>query len=65
MAATAILDFRKFKILTVDLLQDGIHHLAKFHQNWSITEIWRFYGFFKWWSSAIWDLLGAYWDHTR
>jgi len=26
---------------------------------------WRFNGFLKWWSTAILDLLGAYWDHPR
>jgi len=36
MAADAILDFQKFKILTVDPLQwANMHHHAKFHQNWS------------------------------
>jgi len=34
MATAAILDFQKFKILTVDsLLEADMHHLAKFHQN--------------------------------
>ena len=34
MAAAAILDFQKFKILTVDsLLEADMRHLAKFHQN--------------------------------
>ena len=31
----------------------------------TVAEIWRFNGFLKWWSSAILDLLGAYWDHPR
>jgi len=36
MAADAILDFQKFKILTVDPLQwANMRHHAKFHQNWS------------------------------
>jgi len=34
MAAAAILDFQKFKILTVDpLLGANMRHRAKFHQN--------------------------------
>jgi len=34
MAAAAILDFQKFKILMVDLLPGANkRHLAKFHQN--------------------------------
>jgi len=36
MAAAAILDFQKFKILTVHPLQGGnVRHRAKFHQNQS------------------------------
>jgi len=34
MAAAAILDFQKFKILTVDpLLGADVRHHARFHQN--------------------------------
>jgi len=34
MAAVAILNFQKFKILTVDPLYGAnVHHRAKFHQN--------------------------------
>jgi len=36
MAAAAILNFQKFKILTVcPLYVSNVRHLAKFHQNWS------------------------------
>jgi len=31
----------------------------------TVADIWRFNGFFKWWSSAILDLLGDYWDHPQ
>jgi len=35
MAAAAILDFQKFKILTIYPLPGAnMRHLAKFHQNW-------------------------------
>ena len=30
-----------------------------------VAEIWRFNVFSKWWPSAIFDLLGAYWDPPR
>ena len=67
MAAAAILDFQKFEILTVRPLYGynmrHVPNLIKIGQ--TVAEIWRFNGFFKWWSSAILDLLGAYWDHPR
>jgi len=67
MAAAAILDFQKLEILTVRPLYGynmrHVPNLVKIGQ--TFAEIWRFNGFFKWWSSAILDLLGAYWDHPR
>ena len=31
----------------------------------TVAEIWRFNGFFKMAASAILDMTGVYWDHTR
>ena len=48
MAAAAILDFQKFKILMVDALYRAIvRQHAKFHQNGqTVADIWRFNVFF-------------------
>jgi len=64
MAAAAILDFQKFKILTVDpLLGANMRHDSKFHQNrWNGRNL---TAFSKWRPSAILDSLGAYRDHPR
>jgi len=46
MVAAAILNFFKFKILTVDPLQwTNVRHRAKFHQiGQTAAKIWRFNG---------------------
>jgi len=68
MAPAAILDFQKFKILTVVPLSGAnMRHLAKFHQNRPngrrYMAILRFFS--KWPPSAILDLLGAYTGTTH
>jgi len=61
MAAAAVLDFQKFKILTVDPVpRANMRHHAKFYQDRSNGDL-KFFS--KWPPSAILDLLGAYWDH--
>jgi len=65
VAAAAILDFQKLKILTVDLVPGAnMRHHAKYHQDRS-----QIYGdltvFSKWRPSAMLDWLGAYWEHPR
>jgi len=67
MAAAAILDFQKFKILTVYVLHGAnIRHFATFHQIRSNGgRDMAFNRFFKWRPSAILDLLSDYWDHPR
>jgi len=61
------LGFQKFEILMTEQLKGAIcvirPNIIKIGQ--TVAEIWRFNGFFKWWPSAILDLLGAYWDHPR
>jgi len=58
MAAAAILNFQKFKILTVDLLYGAnVRHRGKFHQNRSNgCRDMAIYRFSKWRPSAILDL---------
>jgi len=55
MAAAAILDFQKFKILTVD-------PVPSVERSWVYGDLTVFS---KWRLSAILDSLGAYWDHPR
>ena len=61
------LGFQKFEILMAEQLKGAIcvirPNIIKIGQ--TVAEIWRFNDFFKWWPSAILDLLGAYWDHPR
>jgi len=68
MATAAILDFQKFKILTVDPLPGAkcvtLPNFIKNRPNGRrYMAIYRFFS--KWRPSAILDLLGAYWDHPR
>jgi len=61
MAAAAILNFQKFRILTVDPLhRANMRHHAKFHQNRSNgCRDMATYRFSKWRPSAVLNLLGA------
>jgi len=65
-AAAVILDFQKFKILTVIIR--GQHASPGQISSTSVKWLHR-YGdltfFSKWQSSTILDLLGVYWDHRR
>jgi len=67
MAAAAILEFQKCKILTVFPCRGPIcvnlPNFIKIGQ--TVAEIWRFNCFSKWRLSAILDLSGAYWDYQR
>jgi len=58
MAAAAILDFQKFQILMIDPLYQIISKSVKRQQRYSDLTV-----FSKWRPSAIFDLLGADWDH--
>ena len=67
MAATAILDFQKFKFYPLIRLKDPIcvslPNFIKIGQ--SVAEIWRIFDFSRWRPSAILDLLLGYWDRPR
>ena len=68
MAAAAVLNFQKFKILTVRTAVGG--QFASLYQilSKSVIRLHRYSDllfFSKWRPSAILGLLGAYWDHQR